>query len=120
MKKKLPGLLFFSDFEKAFDTINHDFIVDCLHHFNFGNSFINWIKLFYNDIKSIMIHNGYLSEPFPVQRGVRQGCPLSSFLFVICIEILSNFIAHDNLIEGITVNQKEIKQSLFTDDATFM
>ena len=41
-----PGLIFFSDFEKAFDSINHTFIIRCLKHFNFDEDFIRWVKLF--------------------------------------------------------------------------
>ena len=51
-ENNIPGLLFFSDFEKAFDSVNHEFMYKCLEHFNFGNELINWVKLFYNDAKS--------------------------------------------------------------------
>ena len=40
------ALLFFSDFEKAFDSLNHTFLFETLNHFNFGDSFINWIRVF--------------------------------------------------------------------------
>ena len=56
----------------------------CLEHFNFGNQLINWVKLFYNDAKSCISNNGNLSDFFNIQRGVRQGCPLSPYLFIIC------------------------------------
>lgn len=114
-----PGLLLFADFEKAFDSVDHNFIWKCLRYFNFGESFIRWIKLFYNDIFSLILNNGHLSEHIPIQRGVRQGCPLSSFLFVICIEILANYIKHNHEIKGVIIKNIEIKQSLFSDDATF-
>ena len=57
-----PALLFFSDFEKAFDSVDHNFMFKCLNHFNFGESFINWIRLFYNDSKSCIINNGFCSD----------------------------------------------------------
>jgi exonuclease III len=44
-----PGILFFSDFEKAFDTIDHDYMFQCLRHFKFGEDLINWIQLFYSN-----------------------------------------------------------------------
>ena len=72
-----PGLFFFADFEKAFDSVDHDFIFKVLKHFNFGSSFINWIKLLYNDAKSSVVNNGYMSDFLKIERGVRQGCPLS-------------------------------------------
>ena len=66
------GMIFFADFEKAFDSLDHTFIYKCLEHFNFGPSFINWIKLFYNDAKSCITNNGHLSDFFNIEKGVRQ------------------------------------------------
>ena len=43
-EKDIPGLIFFSDFEKAFDSINHDYLFKSLKHFNFSEDFIKWIK----------------------------------------------------------------------------
>ena len=50
-----PGLIFFADFEKAFDSIDHGFIFKCLTYFNFGDSFVEWVKLFYNDSQSCIV-----------------------------------------------------------------
>ena len=47
--QEIPDLIFFSDFEKAFDSVDHDFLNRCLRHFNFGDSLINWIKLLYSN-----------------------------------------------------------------------
>ena len=119
-KENKPGLLFFADYEKAFDSLSHQFILNTLNNLNFGNDFIQWVKLFYTDISSIIVNNGNFSEPFVLERGVRQGCPLSSSLFILCVEILSNFIENDDEIKGIKITNKEIKQSFFADDATFV
>ena len=97
------GLLLFSDYEKAFDTLNHKFIIKCLQHFNFGNSFIRWIETFYKNITAVIVNNGFLYEEININRGVRQGCPLSSFLFILCMKILSNKISKDNTIKGINI-----------------
>ena len=80
-----PGLISFSDFDKAFNSINHTFIISCLRHYNFGEYFIRWVKPFYNDAKSCVSNNGNLSNFFPILRGARQGCPLSTYLFIMCI-----------------------------------
>ena len=88
----------------------------CLEHFNFGNELINLVKLFYNDAKSCVSNNGNLSDFFKVQRGVRQGCPLSPYLFIICKELLSNTVMKHPDIKGIRIVGTEFKTSLFADD----
>ena len=72
------GLLLMIDFEKAFDTLEWDFLFQTLEKMNFGQSFINWVKLFYNDIESCVSNNGVSSPYFKLERGVRQGDPLSA------------------------------------------
>ena len=119
-KTDQDGILIFSDFEKAFDSLSHSFLIKCLKHFNFSTSLIQWIELFYNNITSVIINNGYFSNSFEIERGVRQGCPLSSYLFIICIELLSNAVKHNKDIKGIIINDTEIKQTMFADDATFI
>ena len=119
-EQNIPGMIFFSDFEKAFDSIDHDFLIKCLRHFNFGDSFINWIKLFYSNAKSCVSNNGHHSDFFPIQRGVRQGCPLSPYLFIIGIELLANQIRTNENIKGITLAGSELKITCYADDATFI
>ena len=94
-------------------------MLNSLQTLNFGPDIIQWTEVFYTDIQSIIINNGHMSESLNIQKGIRQGCPLSSFLFIICIQILTNYIKNNKNIKGITVQEKEIKQSLFADDATF-
>ena len=114
-----PAILFFSDFEKAFDSLNQSYIFNCLEHFNFGQSLISWVKLFYADAQSCVIINGYLSDFFPIKCGVRQGCPISPYLFFLCIELLSYEISHNNNIKDVNLDGCEIKETLFADDAIF-
>ena len=57
--KDIPILLLFVDFEKAFDTIEWTFVRKVLEHFGFGSYLINWINLFYCDIQSRIINNGW-------------------------------------------------------------
>ena len=115
-----PRYCFFTDFEKAFDSVSHEFMFKTLHHFNFGPDLINWVKLFYKNDNSCVINNGYCSNFFTIQRGVRQGCPLSSYLFIICIELLSYEVSNNQNIKGININNEEVKNTLFADDATFL
>ena len=120
----IPGILFFADFEKAFDIIEHNFINRALKYFKFGNDIIRWIDVFYKDISSCVINNGHASAFFDISRGVRQGCPLYPYLFVICIELLAIFIRNDSSLRGISIIDtdvnREIKLSLYADDITLL
>jgi hypothetical protein len=69
----IPGLLLLIDFEKAFYCISWDFLLSVLKFFNFGESIINGVQVFYNNISSAVIQGGNLSEFFQIGRGCRQG-----------------------------------------------
>ena len=86
------GMILFLDFEKAFDSLEWDFLFKVLNTMNFGPSFLNWIQTFYTNISSCVVNNGFSSEFFSLQRGVRQGCPLSGLLFVLAVEPLAHQI----------------------------
>ena len=116
----IPGLLLFLDFEKAFDTVEWSFIWKTLESFNFGPSIINWIKLCYENIESCILNNGWASSFFTPERGVRQGCPLSPYIFILGVEILAEKIRRNNAIKGILVHGKEIKISQYADDTTII
>jgi len=80
--ENIPGIAVFLDFEKAFDSIEWDFIQKCLESFNFGPNLRQLVSVFYKDISSCL-NNGVASKHFYLERGVRQGCPLSGILFVL-------------------------------------
>ena len=118
--EKIPGLLLFIDFEKAFDTLEWSFIEKTLKYYNFGDSLILWIKLFYTDISSSIQNNGWSSDFFTLSRGVRQGCPLSPYLFILCAEILGAAVRRATLIRGIQISDNECKISQYADDTTLI
>ena len=82
-KENMPGLLLCLDFEKAFDSVDWRFMFKVLHAFGFGPDISQWIFTFYRHIKSSVAVNVQLSEWFPIQRGCRQGDPISPYLFIL-------------------------------------
>jgi len=91
-----------------------------IEYFNFGTSLVTWIKLFYTDISSCVQNNGWSSDFFTLSRGVRQGCLLSPYLFILCAEVLGNAIRRDEGIRGIKISGAECKLSQYADDTTMI
>ena len=109
----------FVDYEKAFDTVEWNYVEECLLYFNFSYTIINWVKILYRNITSCVSNNGWFSEFFVLSRGVRQGCPLSPYLFIISAEIFAISIRRNNKIKGININGDNSKIGQYADD-TFM
>ena len=84
----------------------------------FGKRFGKWIEIIYSDVTSCIINNGYTSKYFEIQRGVRQGDPLSPYLFIIVLEFLAQRIRFTKDIKGITFGRHEIKMTMYADDTT--
>jgi hypothetical protein len=113
-----PGLIAFLDFEKAFDSIEWDFMTKALCKFGFGEKFINWVRIVYKDSNSCILNNGFTTEYFCLERGIRQGCPLSVYLFILAAELLAVSIRGQKNIKGIQVFYKEVKIIQMADDTT--
>ena len=107
------------DIKKAFDTISHDYIWKVLDAYGFGPQFQQWLKLLYKDIDAKVIVHGHLTQSFPIERGVRQGCSLSPLLYVLCVEPLANVIRNDPLIKGAFLpGGGQVKLCQYADDIT--
>ena len=116
--QKINGLIILIDFEKAFDSISWNFILDILKKFNFGQNTINWVRSLQIDSTSKILQNGHLSETINLGRGCRQGDPISPYLFVLGAELLAEAIRSNTNIEGLTIHQKEHKLSQYADEPT--
>ena len=79
------------------------FRLSTLERMGFGHSFINWVRLFYTEVQSAVIVNGYVSSFFPLSRGVRQGCPLSPLLYVLVSEVLAVNIRANPRLVGVSL-----------------
>ena len=119
-KLNLSGILLSLDFQKAFDTLEWS----CIHHvlklYNFGDSLRNWVKVFYTDIESAILNNGYATNWIKPSTGVRQGCPLSPYLFILAAELMSMKIRQSSAVKGILIFEREIKISQFADDTNLL
>ena len=108
----MGGMLLFLDFEKAFDIVDHTFMLDVLDRMAFPVEFLNWIKLSYSSAKSSVRINNINSKALNLNSGVRQGCPISPLLFACVVECMANMIRNDPSVKGITSPfNKEIKLS---------
>ena len=116
--KNIPGILIFIDFKKAFDTLEWNYLFNCLEAFNFGSDFIRYIKMFYTDIQSCVKNNGIASDYFMLERGVRQGDPLSPYLFLLAVETKAIAIRENKEIKGVKIGQEETKLLQYADDTT--
>ena len=114
----VDGLILLVDFEKAFDSISWAFINESLKKFNFGKNFITWINMFQIGSTSKITLNGHFSSPFPLQRGCRQGDPISPYLFILCAEFLTLALKENKELEGIKIIDKEHKVCLYADDTS--
>ena len=117
---KNPGILLSIDFRKAFDTLECPIMHKALETYNFGESLRRWIEIFYKNIESTVLNNGYASKWIKPSRGVRQGCPLSPFLFVLTAELMSNKIRQSDTVKGDSLCGNEIKISQFADDTNLI
>ena len=118
--ENLSGLLVSIDFEKAFDSVNWEFMRKVLRHFGFGDDMLRWVSTFYTEIKSSIIVNGQASPSFKIERGCRQGDPISPYLFILCAEILACRVREDENIKPIRIDETEFRISQFADDTSFL
>jgi hypothetical protein len=81
------GALIMLDYQKAFDTVEWNFLYHTLLKFNLGKDFIRWVKILYENPTFSVKNNGWISKKVKMSRGVRQGCPLSALLFIIVVEV---------------------------------
>ncbi|GJU30635.1 RNA-directed DNA polymerase, eukaryota, reverse transcriptase zinc-binding domain protein [Tanacetum coccineum] len=122
--KKKQSLIFKVDFEKAFDSIRWDFLDDILKKFGFGDKWCNWIQSCLRSSRGSIIINGSPTEEFYFQKGLKQGDPLSPFLFILVMESLHlsfQRVVDAGMFKGVQLNPSlNLSHMFYADDAVFV
>ena len=90
------------DFEKAFDTIEHQAIVDILRVKGFGDKWICWMHLIFTSATSVVMLNGFHGKKYYYRTGVRQGDPLSPLISVLSADLLQSILNKASILSIIT------------------
>ena len=119
---QIEASILFLDFRKAFDTVDRTFMIAVLKHFGFKESFISWIKTIHFNSSACILNKGFRSDFVALERGIRQGCPISALLFILVAEVMALNIKSNPLINGISIKTKnsvkQIKITQLADDTT--
>ena len=118
-REKLEGLLLAIDIEKAFDSLEHDILIAVLEKYGFGGEFLNWIKILLNDQQSCVINGGHTTRYFKLERGMRQGDPISAYLFILALEVFFILVKSDKNVHGLSIFEHEFLYTAYADDTTF-
>ena len=114
------AVLVLLDGEKAYDRQDHDFMIQLLEHIGYSGFTLEAIKAMYNKVEARIVLIGEMTDPITIEGGVRQGCPLSCYLYIFMVETLAERIWSDPKIIGVTEPETNIKTkvSLFADDTS--
>ena len=101
--EKLEGLLLAIDIEKAFDSLEQDLLIAALEKDGFGGEFLNWIKILLNDQQSCVINGGHTTRYFKLERGTRQGDPISAYFFILALEVFFILVKSNKNVHGLSI-----------------
>ncbi|GJR97627.1 RNA-directed DNA polymerase, eukaryota [Tanacetum coccineum] len=122
--KKKQSLIFKVDFEKAYDSVRWDFLDDVLKKFGFGNKWCDWIQKCLRSSRGSILINGSPTEEFSFFKGLKQGDPLSPFLFILIMESLHlsfQSVVDVDLFKGINLSPLvNLSHMFYADDAVFV
>ncbi|KAJ9543548.1 hypothetical protein OSB04_023255 [Centaurea solstitialis] len=123
-KAKKKGMIFKVDFEKAYDSVEWDFLLDIMKTMGFGEKWRKWVEVCLKSASISILVNGAPTKEFKMTRGIRQGNPLAPFLFLLIAEglhILMLEAREKGLFDGVRVGKDgvEVSHLQYADDAVF-
>ncbi|XP_071685671.1 uncharacterized protein [Rutidosis leptorrhynchoides] len=124
-RNKRKSLMFKVDFEKAFDSLSWDFLLEIMKRMGFGDRWRKWILACLQSASISILVNGSPTNEFRIERGVRQGDPISPFLFIIAAEglnLLTKRAIECGLYKGVKIGSEDINIShlQYADDTIFL
>nr|GEW86601.1 RNA-directed DNA polymerase, eukaryota, reverse transcriptase zinc-binding domain protein [Tanacetum cinerariifolium] len=120
----LKNIIFKVDFEKAYDSVRWDFLDDVLYKFGFGNKWRAWIQTCLRSSRGSILINGSPTEEFQIFKGLKQGDPLSPFLFILIMESLH--LSFQRVVDAGLFNEIRLSSMVnlshlfYADDAVFL
>ena len=117
LTRKLPAIIVFVDFEKAFDRVDLQALIELMKCLNFGDQMIEWVELLFTKFNLATTNYGHMSEFLHPTRGLLQGNPIAPYLFLLIGEVLARILKKNKQIEGIDLAKGgSIMLSQFADD----
>ena len=116
---KTTGAVINLDWQKAFDRVNWNFLINIMKRLGFPEFIIKWVLTLHNNIQSVIMVNGNMTMPFNIKRGVRQGCPMSMIYYVIFQEPLYMAFKFNKIIPPL-LPYKQTKNLGYADDTSII
>ena len=113
----MEGYLLTTDIEKAFDSVDHYFLLAILENYGFKKNFLRWIENLLNNQESCIISGRIATHYFKLRKGASQGDPISAFILVL--EAVFCVIKSSKNIEGLSIFKHEFLYTAYADDTTF-
>ena len=107
------------DIEKAFDSLDHTFLISVLKKFGFGNNFVNCIETLISKQESCIINGANTTQCFHLERGARQGDLISAYIFIFALEVLSFLARNNDDIKGLNIFDHLFLHIAYVNDTTF-
>ena len=103
------------DFEKALDSVNHLFLITTLEKYGFKVDFIKRLQILIQNQETCVINEGTTTNYFKIERGTRQGDPISVYLFILVLEIFL-FMIQNEKINVLNIFEKTFLYTAYADD----